>query len=161
MTRTRTRVSSSTMAVHCPSPLETSAKPRLVASSSLTPSSLTTPSSTSTPSLRCLLATALRRSSVAIGQSMAESNTGTRYSQLAKSLAAVRQVQEAQQKTHDSLQQVVASNLETLIKQVGKRVEEPLGGHVLLNSNPLLKILVAFKPRLTFGVSQKPKWMAL
>ncbi|KAA8534844.1 hypothetical protein F0562_029940 [Nyssa sinensis] len=80
---------------------------------------------------------------------MAEGNIGTRYSQLADSLASVRQVQEAQQTTHESLQQtvdglaqqlqVVATNLDNLVRQVGKRREEPSTGRVAHNINPLFE----------------------
>ncbi|KAA8529666.1 hypothetical protein F0562_034234 [Nyssa sinensis] len=80
---------------------------------------------------------------------MAEGNIGTQYSQLADSLASVRQVQEAQQTTHESLQQtvdglaqqlqVVATNLDNLVRQVGKRMEEPSTGRVAHNINPLFE----------------------
>lgn len=64
-----------------------------------------------------------------------------------ESLTIIRQVQKAQQKAQESLQQVVdglaqqlqvvATNMENMIRQVGKKMEETPVGPVMHSSNSL------------------------
>lgn len=79
---------------------------------------------------------------------MAE-GTGTRYSQLAESLAAVKQNQEQYQQNHNSLQQVVeglahqlevvASNVQTLVQMKTKHNSGDSEGSKRQMTNPLFE----------------------
>ncbi|KAG2683217.1 hypothetical protein I3760_10G022200 [Carya illinoinensis] len=81
---------------------------------------------------------------------MAEGNVSTRYSQLANSLATLKQVQEMHEKQQAHLQQtveglaqqvkVVASNLELMLKHEGKKVEAKPNAKMVTHSlNPLFE----------------------
>ncbi|KAG7996678.1 hypothetical protein I3843_01G173600 [Carya illinoinensis] len=80
---------------------------------------------------------------------MAEGNVSTRYSQLADSLATLKQVQETHEKQQAHLQQtveglaqqvkVVASNLELLLKHEGKKVDDETNVVLTHSSNPLFE----------------------
>ncbi|RVW25712.1 hypothetical protein CK203_104706 [Vitis vinifera] len=79
---------------------------------------------------------------------MAE-GTGTRYSQLAESLAAIKQNQEQYQQNHNSLQQVVeglahqlevvASNVQTLVQMKTKHNSGDSEGSKRQMTNPLFE----------------------